>query len=189
MAVLPSVFKFKPSPMIDSHSPSLVSETRGLVTRARAISGHRWEINAAGFVLPDDYGVFSAFIDSLKGRLNSFEMDLPKRYKSTATNKTVQVSAAIGATTIELTANPTNVKVGNMFTFSNHAKLYKVIAVDDVSDIITIFPPLRLAITAGNIVNFQTPRVTLRLNNNIVASDSNDIRSPIRYRLDCVEAV
>lgn len=181
-----TIFKNRPSPTVSSNTPSVLSESRGLVTQSRRLPGQRWEINLTGFVLPGDNNAFSAFLFGLEGPTNTFSYPLIGFGKSSASNKTVSVAGNIGDTTVNLN-NLDDVNIGEYFKFANHNKVYQVHAVN--GNIATIFPYLQSGIMPAESVEFEDVKFRVRLNSNIQSFSANTVRDIVTYNFRMLEAL
>lgn len=87
-------------------------------------------------------------------------------YQTTWTNVLVGENTAIGATTVTLTKNAPYVTLEPGHRFSINDRLYQIRKIEsqgDTTAVVTIRPPLREAITVGNIAEFDYPRLKVRL--------------------------
>lgn len=181
-----NLFKNRPSPRVKSNTPSVLTESRSLVTRTRRLPGQRWEMDLTGFVLPDDNNAFSAFLFGLQGPTNTFDYSLISFGKSLAANKTVSVSGVIGDTVISM-SNSDDVTVGDFVSFDAHTKVYQVHAINGSN--VTVFPGLQRDITLGEIINFSDVKFRMRLRGNIQSFGADTVRDKVIYSIQMIEAL
>ena len=65
----------------------------------------------------------------------------------------VNATAVAAKGTYQINTNQNSLEVGTLITFSNHPKVYRVIA--NTGDQISIFPPLRAQVNIGENIRFQ----------------------------------
>lgn len=181
-----NLFKNRPSPTVKSNTPAVTSESRGLVTRTRRLPGQRWEMDLTGFVLPQDNNAFSAFLFGLQGPSNTFDYSLISFGKSEAANKTANAAGDIGDTIVGM-SNTDNINIGEFFTFTNHAKVYQVHAVNGSN--VTIFPHLQNIVGLGEVVNFSDVKFRMRLRNNVQSFGADTVRDKVIYSIQMIEAL
>lgn len=180
------LFKNRPSPVVKSNTPAVLTTSRSLITRSRRLPGQRWEFDLTGFVLPNDNNAFSAFLFGLQGPTDTFDYSLIGFGKSLAANKTVNASLAIGASIIGM-SNSDNINIGEFLSFTAHSKVYQVHAIDGSN--VTIFPNLQREITLGEMVNFSDVKFKMRLKNNIQSFGADTVRDKVIYSLQMIEAL
>ena len=105
-------------------------------------------------------------IHSVSGPLTSFTFALPS-YLGNSTGGysgtvTVTASAAIGASTVSITAGPV-LKAGDLIKFASHDKLYVVAAdITSASTSLTFTPPLRTAVTSTSLITHRSLSISVR---------------------------
>lgn len=175
---------------------------------SRALSGRetRDQIGAPYFDLicefnnldADDRRLISGHIAATKGPLLSFYMKLPTSMDDAtgAASGTIQigVAATAGATSVNyIKANVNNelvFKAGDIIQFSNHGKIYEV-SEDSTSTgqngVVKIFPPLSVALTVAETVNYQNVEVLVRYKSDFNYEIRNNLFT--NTRLEFVEVV
>tara|TARA_B100001057_G_C22345484_1_gene754959 strand:- start:2 stop:607 length:606 start_codon:yes stop_codon:yes gene_type:complete len=143
-------------------------------------------------------GAIMAFIVSQKGQAGSFTAVLPE-YSTTAgalTGQAITTGAneAVGSTSIELVSGAIStlanaLKAGDLVKFSNHAKVYMVMADVTIGSGIatmTIEPGLILATNSGATLDYIDVQMTCRLSNDVqeFTTSTNNL---LRYELDVIE--
>lgn len=187
MSAFPSdIFRYNSLPSVASNVPVTMTESRSLITIARASGSQRWEIQVDGFVLREYAKEFQAFLMSLNGQFGVFTYSLPVLGESQASNKTVASNGALGAKQINVTS-AADIVAGDMFTFSNHSKVYQVSSVE--SNTVKFFPALKAPVTAGAIMNLETPVFTVRLRDNYQQFTAPNRLSPDRYSISMIEVL
>ncbi|EFC6276568.1 TPA: hypothetical protein IFB44_003210 [Escherichia coli] len=92
-----------------------------------------------------------------------FQMDLGHLSTYTgAQNTTVSSVSAVPAGNIVLNTNSQLLGVGDLVQFTNHTKLYRII--DRTNTSITVFPALRAAVQAGEIIKYNNLTLSAVLN-------------------------
>ena len=187
---------------LKSNSPTIVSEGRNLVTLSRSIPSHRWEVSIKSVNLgPLDSRAVSAWVNSLGGRHGTFTAVLPEvSSPKGSAGGAPQVSGthSIGVSSVNLIGFSLSVvgilKAGDILKFSNHSKVYQVIA--DASSSATgsasvsIYPKLMKQVPAGTSVTVKDVPFLLRLNNDIQEFKLSAQNSGfVRLELDCIEVL
>lgn len=187
---------------LKSNSPTILSEGRNLVTLARSIPTHRWEMTLKSVNLPLlDSRAVSAWVNSLGGRNGTFTAVIPEisTPKGVASGAPVANSAhAIGVGVISISGFSASVlgqlRAGDMVKFGNHSKVYQVIL--DVSSsasgtaTLSIYPRLMKAVPAGTAVTVRDVPFLLRLDNDIQEYKLSAQNSGfVRLELDCIEVL
>lgn len=187
---------------LKSNSPTIVSEGRNLVTLARSIPSHRWEMTIKSVNLsPADSRAVSAWLNSLGGRQGTFTAVLPEfsAPKGVASGSPVVSGAhSIGAATVSMSGFVQSVvgqlKAGDLLKFANHSKVYQVTtdASSNASGVmtVTIFPKLMRAVPSATAVIVRDVPFLLRLNNDIQEFKLSAQNSGFtRLEMDCIEVL
>lgn len=187
---------------LKSNSPTILSEGRNLVTLARAIPTHRWEMTLKSVNLPLlDSRAVNAWVNSLGGRNGTFTAVIPEisTPKGVATGAPVVSGAhAIGANSVSVSAFAVSVagqlRAGDMVKFANHAKVYQVTADANSSATgtatLSIYPRLMKAVPAGTALTVRDVPFLLRLDNDIQEYKLSAQNSGfVRLELDCIEVL
>lgn len=187
MSAFPSaIFRYRSMPNVASNVPVTMTESRSLITIARATDAQRWEIELDGFVLRENSKQFQSFLMSLNGQLGIFTYSLPVYGESQATNKTVSTNAVRGSSSVSV-ASSAGVVAGDMLTFGNHLKVYQVTDVTPTS--ISVFPKLRIAVPSTTAINFENPVFTVRLRDNYQQFTASNRKSPDNYSISMIEVL
>ena len=181
-----NLFKNRPSPTVKSNTPVVITESRSLITRTRRLPGQRWEMDLTGFVLPQDNNEFSAFLFGLEGPTATFNYSLISFGKSSASDKTVNTDRSIGDSVISM-SNSDNINVGEFLSFTNHAKVYQVHAVNGTN--VRIFPNLQRSITSGEVVNLSDVKFRMRLVSTVQSFNADTVRDKVIYSFQMIEAL
>jgi len=107
-------------------------------------------------------------------------------YKTAWTNILVGDNASIGATTVVLTKNAPYVTLEPGHRFSINDRLYQIKSITSQSDTqaeVIVRPPLREAITIGNIAEFDFPRLQVRL------TDDKAMQISLDYNAKCFPTI
>jgi hypothetical protein len=183
---------------IKSIQNTIISKSVSGKKLARQIDGQRWaftvEIIAGN--RSDIYGELMAFIVKQRSGKENFTIIPPEVEDARGTaSGTPHGTASIGDTSITLGGTGTGtLKAGDFIKFTNHDKVYMVVA--DQSDIstgtLTIEPPLNTAVSSTNITYDNVP-FTVYLTNDIqefggVGADK-DGNVLYKYEMDVEEAL
>ncbi|MBE5156672.1 hypothetical protein HJ044_04880 [Vibrio parahaemolyticus] len=140
--------------------PTLQTESLSLSSRSRTRGIHRikgsFDVHIVDF---EAQQAWTAFLLKLQGRFNTFELDLPRHFKSTERNPILTVDAGIGASTLSV-SGAYYVPVGTCFNMPNDDKTYYITEVSENS--LTIFPKLRKPQLVNTEVNIETPVINCR---------------------------
>jgi len=126
-------------------------------------------LTASGF---DSAKILNGFLIKLRGRLNSFELQLGGAYgyDNITTNPKLNASYNIGSETINISPFIGNDKIyaGSVFTLPNETKLYTII--DDIplygNPSVGIVPALKIQHNINEDINFINPKFTVILDTN-----------------------
>ncbi|HHA1559426.1 TPA: hypothetical protein ACOEBW_000371 [Enterobacter hormaechei subsp. xiangfangensis] len=101
-----------------------------------------------------------------------FELSLGHLSTYTGTQTAAVTSTdAVAAGAIQITTNAQTLGVGDMVQFTNHTKLYRIIARTNTS--ITIFPALRSNVQANEVIKYNNLGIT------VVLDADNEYKFPI----------
>ncbi|EKB0514336.1 hypothetical protein OMZ99_001073 [Escherichia coli] len=101
-----------------------------------------------------------------------FELSLGHLSTYTGTQTAAVTSTdAVAAGAIQITTNAQTLGVGDMVQFTNHTKLYRIIARTNTS--ITIFPALRSSVQANEVIKYNNLGIT------VVLDADNEYKFPI----------
>lgn len=181
-----SIFRYSSMPNIISRNATLISESRSFITWTRKIPAHRFEVEVNGFTLPADTNAFSAFLFEYGDMVATFYYQIPKFGKSIATNKTVNANASIGVKSVSVTSI-TDVQAGDFFTFSGHNKMYQVTSTE--AGQINFFPQLQKAVTTGQTVNLESPKMLVRMRNSVQSFTAASQNKPAQYSIAMIEVL
>ena len=157
---------------IKSIQNTIISKTVSGKKLARQIDGQRWGFTARVITAKrsDVYGDLMAFIVKQRSGKENFTIIPPEVEDARGTASGIpHGTASAGDTSITLGGTGTGtLKAGDMIKFSNHDKVYMVVA--DQSDIstgsLTIEPPLTTAVSSSDITYDNVP-FTVYLTNDI----------------------
>lgn len=183
---------------IKSIQNTIISKSQSGKKLARQIDGQRFAFTARVIVAKrsDVYGELMAFIIKQRSGKENFTIVPPELEDARGTaSGTPHGTASAGATSITLGGTGTGtLKSGDFIKFSNHNKIYMVVA--DQSDIstgsLTIEPPLTTAISNSNISYDNIP-FTVHLTNDVqefgVVGADKDGNALYQYEFDVEEAL
>lgn len=180
------------SAKINSQQSTIVSVTSSGRKQARQIDGQRFAITLQYPPMTrSEFSPIKAFIMKQRSQLESFTVIPPTESDALGTaGGTPTGTASAGATSITLGGTGTGtLKAGDYIKFSNHDKVYMVVA--DNSDIstgtITIEPPLRTAVSSHDITYDSVP-FTVSLTSDIQEYNIGTTNL-YAYELDVVEVL
>jgi len=183
---------------IKSIQNTIISKTVSGKKLARQIDGQRWGFTARVITAKrsDVYGDLMAFIVKQRSGKENFTIIPPEVEDARGTASGIpHGTASAGDTSITLGGTGTGtLKAGDMIKFSNHDKVYMVVA--DQSDIstgtLTIEPPLTTAVSSSNI-QFDNVPFTVHLTNDVqefgVAGADKDGNALYQFEFDVEEAL
>jgi hypothetical protein len=183
---------------IKSIQKTLISESASGKKLVRQIDGQKFGFTANIIIAKrsDVYGELMAFIMKQRSSKENFTIIPPEIEDARGTASGVpHGTASAGATSITLGGTGTGtLKAGDFIKFSNHTKVYMVVA--DQSDIssgtLTIEPPLRTAVSSTNIIYDNVPFTVYLINDlqEFGASGSDkDGNVLYKFQLDVQEAL
>ena len=157
---------------IQSIQNTIISKSQSGKKLSRQIDGQRFGFTAKIITAKrsDVYGELMAFIIKQRSQKENFTIIPPEVEDARGTaSGTPHGTASAGATSITLGGSGSGtLKAGDFIKFSNHDKVYMVVA--DQSDIstgsLTIEPPLTTAVSSSNITYDNVP-FTVHLTNDI----------------------
>jgi hypothetical protein len=157
---------------IKSIQNTIISKSVSGKKLSRQIDGQRWGFTAQIITAKrsDVYGELMAFIVKQRSGKENFTIVPPEIEDARGTASGIPTgTASAGDTSITLGGTGTGtLKAGDFIKFSNHDKVYMVVA--DQSDIstgsLTIEPPLTTAVSSSNIT-FDNVAFTVHLTNDI----------------------
>ena len=157
---------------IQSIQNTIISKSQSGKKLSRQIDGQRFGFTAKIITAKrsDVYGELMAFIIKQRSQKENFTIIPPEVEDARGTaSGTPHGTASAGATSITLGGSGSGtLKTGDFIKFSNHDKVYMVVA--DQSDIstgsLTIEPPLTTAVSSSNITYDNVP-FTVHLTNDI----------------------
>ena len=183
---------------ISSVQNTIISKTVSGKKLARQIDNQRWAftISIKTATRSDVYGELMAFIVKQRSGKENFTIIPPEVEDARGTaSGTPHGTASVGATSITLGGTGTGtLKAGDMIKFSNHSKVYMVVA--DQSDIstgtLTIEPPLTTVVSSSDIQYDNVP-FTVYLTNDMqefgVVGTTNDGALIYSFEMDVEEAL
>ena len=183
---------------ISSVQNTIISKTVSGKKLARQIDNQRWAftISIKTATRSDVYGELMAFIVKQRSGKENFTIIPPEVEDARGTaSGTPHGTASAGDTSITLGGTGTGtLKAGDMIKFSNHSKVYMVVA--DQSDIstgtLTIEPPLTTAVSSSDIQYDNVP-FTVYLTNDMqefgVVGTTNDGALIYSFEMDVEEAL
>ena len=183
---------------IKSIQNTIISKSVSGKKLARQIDGQRWAftIKIITAKRSDVYGELMAFIIKQRSGKENFTIVPPEVEDARGTaSGTPNGTASAGATSITLGGTGTGtLKAGDFIKFSNHDKIYMVVA--DQSDIstgsLTIEPPLTTAVSSSDIQYDNIP-FTVHLTNDIqefgVVGADKDGNALYQFEFDVEEAL
>ena len=183
---------------IKSIQNTIISKSQSGKKLARQIDGQRFAFTARVIVAKrsDVYGELMAFIIKQRSGKENFTIVPPEVEDARGTaSGTPHGTASAGATSITLGGTGTGtLKAGDFIKFSNHDKIYMVVA--DQSDIstgsLTIEPPLTTAVSSSDITYDNIP-FTVHLTNDIqefgVVGADNSGNALYQFEFDVEEAL
>ena len=183
---------------IKSIQNTIISKSQSGKKLARQIDGQRFGFTARIITAKrsDVYGELMAFIIKQRSGKENFTIIPPEVEDARGTaSGTPHGTASAGATSITLGGTGTGtLKSGDFIKFSNHDKIYMVVA--DQSDIstgtLTIEPPLITAVSSSDITYDNVP-FTVHLTNDMqefgVVGADKDGNALYQYEFDVEEAL
>jgi len=183
---------------IKSIQNTIISKTVSGKKLARQIDGQRWGFTAKVITAKrsDVYGELMAFIIKQRSGKENFTIVPPEVEDARGTaSGTPNGTASAGATSITLGGSGTGtLKAGDFIKFSNHDKVYMVVA--DQSDIstgsLTIEPPLITSVSSTDIQYDNVP-FTVYLTNDIqefgVVGADKDGNALYQFEFDVEESL
>lgn len=158
---------------ISSINPTRMNRTLNGVVQRSSSTGQYFSITATYSALSQsEQRQISAHINAQAGPLQSFALALPDYLGDSTGDYTGSITTngtnAVGATNIGITATGTypTLRAGDLIQFANHDKLYTVTAdVNSPGTSVTIYPPLRTAVTTGSTVKHKDLTITVRYSN------------------------
>ena len=183
---------------IKSIQNTIISKSISGKKLARQIDGQRWAftIKIITAKRSDVYGELMAFIIKQRSGKENFTIVPPEVEDARGTaSGTPNGTASAGATSITLGGTGTGtLKAGDFIKFSNHDKIYMVVA--DQSDIstgsLTIEPPLTTAVSSSDIQYDNIP-FTVHLTNDIqefgVVGADKDGNALYQFEFDVEESL
>ena len=183
---------------IKSIQNTIISKSVSGKKLARQIDGQRWAftIKIITAKRSDVYGELMAFIIKQRSGKENFTIIPPEVEDARGTaSGTPNGTASAGATSITLGGTGTGtLKAGDFIKFSNHDKIYMVVA--DQSDIstgtLTIEPPLTTAVSSSDITYDNVP-FTVHLTNDIqefgVVGADKDGNALYQFEFDVEESL
>ena len=183
---------------IKSIQNTIISKSVSGKKLARQIDGQRWAftIKIITAKRSDVYGELMAFIIKQRSGKENFTIVPPEVEDARGTaSGTPNGTASAGATSITLAGTGSGtLKAGDFIKFSNHDKIYMVVA--DQSDIstgsLTIEPPLTTAVSSSDIQYDNIP-FTVHLTNDIqefgVVGADKDGNALYQFEFDVEESL
>jgi len=183
---------------IKSIQNTIISKTQSGKKLARQIDGQRFAFTARIITAKrsDVYGELMAFIMKQRSGKENFTIVPPEVEDARGTAAGIpHGTASAGATSITLGGTGTGTLLsGDMIKFSNHDKIYMVVA--DQSDIstgsLTIEPPLTTAVSSSNITYDNVP-FTVHLTNDVqefgVVGADKDGNALYQFEFDVEESL
>jgi len=183
---------------IKSIQNTIISKSVSGKKLARQIDGQRWGFTAKVITAKrsDVYGELISFIVKQRSGKENFTIIPPEVEDARGTaSGTPNGTASAGATSITLGGTGTGtLKAGDMIKFTNHDKVYMVVA--DQSDIstgsLTIEPPLTTAVSSTDIQYDNVP-FTVHLTNDIqefgVVGADKDGNALYQFEFDVEESL
>ncbi len=150
---------------VNHNTPNFRTESMSLIERTKSRGLHRiegsFDLSMGGSI--KDQKAMTLFLLEAEGSLNSFELDLPRHFKSELDqNPTIIQSKGKGSTLIPLSAFAGEIDAGSCFTIPNDSKIYYIKQDATSGDEIRIYPALRQNILAGSELNFINPVMRVR---------------------------
>jgi hypothetical protein len=183
---------------IKSIQNTIISKSVSGKKLSRQIDGQRWGFTAQIITAKrsDVYGELMAFIVKQRSGKENFTIVPPEIEDARGTASGIPTgTASAGDTSITLGGTGTGtLKAGDFIKFSNHDKVYMVVA--DQSDIstgsLTIEPPLTTAVSSSNIT-FDNVPFTVHLTNDIqefgVVGSDKDGNALYQFEFDVEESL
>jgi hypothetical protein len=161
-------------------------------TQTRKVGGQRFEFTAKFPPMKRaTFAPIDAFIESQEGSLDTFQIVLPVLSDSSGSaTGTARAAAAgsVGDSTISVDGFTGTLKAGDVFKWSGHSKVYKVISDRDGAGTLSFFPALVAAVADNEVITYNDVPFTVRLNNDI-QEFGGGIGSVFSYELDMIEAL
>lgn len=151
---------------VSHNTPSFMNEMMSLHTESKGRNIHRFEGEfTATMPTLKSQKAWTSFLLRLGGRAGTFSLDLPLHFKSDiTTNPTLSTGASTGNNTISISTTE-QIDDGSCFTLPNDSKIYHLLEDVDGNGSYSIFPPLQQSQLTGAIVNFKTPVISCRIDN------------------------
>tara|TARA_S200002703_G_scaffold8511_3_gene8569 strand:+ start:11203 stop:11823 length:621 start_codon:yes stop_codon:yes gene_type:complete len=190
---------------IKSIQNTIISKSVSGKKLARQIDNQRWAftVSIKTGTRSDVYGELMAFIVKQRSGKENFTI-VPPEVKDARGNETnvvlVNGNHAVGDTTIAMDGhhndNPHAFKSGDFIKFSNHSKVYMIVADVQASSnasTVTIEPPLISTIADDSVVTYDNVPFTVYLTNDIqdfgATGTTNDGKLLYTYEMDVEEAL
>ena len=189
MASFPDYFKDRKSPKLESNSPVIGSDSRGLKTKVRRIPAQRWEITLNGFVYQDEFKKFSAFLFGLNGPFNAFDYFLRDYGKSKQADDVCLTPVNSGKSKVTTGTTLKQVEAGDLFQFEGHSKIYQVQNYAEDAKLLDFFPSAVRPVSVSEKIIFQNPKFKMRIKSSITGGSASSVRHPIEYNFKLIEAI
>jgi len=185
---LPTTPKFA-SCTVRSERSIVTSTSISLRTQQRNLGGHRWSMTVTyPPMLRADFAPIDAFLEQQAA--DSFTVTPTTVSDSLGTaSGSVQTSGtgALGAKSISISNLTGTLKAGSFIKFATHSKVYKVTADRAGNGTLSFEPGLRLALSAGVAITYNSVPFTVRLSSPIHEYGiSTDLF--VSYEFDVIEA-
>lgn len=150
---------------ITHNTPNFHTESLSMKSKAKSRGIHRiegsFDITIDGLKAQKQW---TAFLLKLQGRLNSFELDLPLHFKTELyQNPTLATAASIGNNQLNLSGIIETIDAGSCFKLLNDDKTYYVLNDVETDGLVSVYPALRQAQLIGTELDFKTPKLLVRL--------------------------
>lgn len=167
-----------PSEFIDAETLLLTSKTFTEVTRYgmnthvdKQGAPHQWLLEwKTPPLTPESKRQLNGFLNALDGRYNTFTIAEPLPLLGEGLSDLTVATGAKGATVLTMTTarvNSVAMKLGDVFKFSNHDKVYQCAADYNTDGNLTIYPPLQQSAVGATV---QSATFSVRL-----TSDANSL--------------
>lgn len=176
---------------ITHNMPSFNTESLSLKTKSRDRGLHRMEgsfdVTIQGL---NAQKAWTAFLLKLRGRYNTFYLDLPHHFKSDIyKNPHLLSSEGIGTTAINLGGIYSELFAGSCFTMLNDPKTYHILDNIYEDGSVDIYPALMKPQSENSVVEFVDPKITCRLADDVPAIEYAENGILVQTTINFIEAM
>ena len=176
---------------ITHNTPQYMTESLNLQRRARDRGIHRLEGSFDVTVEKENVRAFEVWLLQVRGRLNSFYLELGGRFKSNTVNSNPQVSTdtLVGSSTIPINALIGSVAAGDYFNVINDEKTYMCLTDTSNAEVMTIYPELRQTALQGSLITFDNVKMLVFLEDDMQTLSYTESGEIVTFTCDFKEAL